>query len=135
MLDQDGFVRVDACLRAEGRDDVFAAGDIAAFGPRGLPKSGVYAVRAGPVLADNIRNPSQADRCAPSARSATRCISSRPASGMPSARATASWSRAHWVWRWKDFIDRRFMAEIQRTPRHGPSPRAARPRRSPIRPS
>ena len=35
--------------------DVFAAGDTIAFAARELPKSGVYAVRAGPVLADNIR--------------------------------------------------------------------------------
>ena len=34
---------------------MFAAGDTIAFAARELPKSGVYAVRAGPVLADNIR--------------------------------------------------------------------------------
>ena len=54
-LDHRGFLRVDDTLRVVGRDDVFAAGDTIAFAARELPKSGVYAVRAGPVLADNIR--------------------------------------------------------------------------------
>src|SRR5262249_23728679 len=53
--DEGGFLAVDAMLRVGGRDDVFAAGDTIAFPARTLPKSGVYAVRAGPVLAENIR--------------------------------------------------------------------------------
>ena len=52
---QRGFLRVDDTLRVVGQDEVFAAGDTIAFPGRDLPKSGVYAVRAGPVLADNIR--------------------------------------------------------------------------------
>ncbi len=46
-VDDAGFIKVDEMLRAEGHMDIFAAGDIVAFGPRPLPKSGVYAVRAG----------------------------------------------------------------------------------------
>ena len=71
--------------------DVFAAGDIVAFGPRPLPKSGVYAVRAG--AGARGKYPPRPDRQAPqrrTARSATRSISSRPASATRSARATAS---------------------------------------------
>src|SRR5919204_45304 len=54
-LDARGFLRVDETLRVVGHDDIFAAGDTIAFSGRELPKSGVYAVRAGPPLADNIR--------------------------------------------------------------------------------
>src|SRR5262249_60548001 len=54
-LDQQGFLRVETTLRAAGCDDVFAAGDVIAFPSRELPKSAVYAVRAGPVLPDHIR--------------------------------------------------------------------------------
>ena len=54
-LDSQGFVRIAPTLLAKGRDDVFAAGDVISFVARELPKSGVYAVRAGPILADNIR--------------------------------------------------------------------------------
>src|SRR5216683_4291865 len=54
-LDQQGFLKVEPTLRATGCDAVFAAGDVIAFPSRELPRSGVYAVRAGPILADNIR--------------------------------------------------------------------------------
>ena len=116
MLDQDGFVRVDACLRAEGRDDVFAAGDIAAFGPRGLPKSGVYAVRAGPVLADNIRKSLTGRPLRPfrPQRDALYLVSTgeRHAVGTRNGLVV----EGDWVWRWKDFIDRRFMRKFNELP-------------------
>ena len=58
-LDPRGFLRVEDALRVVGHDDVFAAGDTIAFSGRDLPKSGVYAVRPGPVLADNLRRVSK----------------------------------------------------------------------------
>jgi selenide,water dikinase len=53
--DDRGFVRIRPTLQSVSRDDVFAAGDCAAWtaGPA-LPKAGVYAVREGPVLAHNL---------------------------------------------------------------------------------
>ncbi|HTI55534.1 MAG TPA: selenide, water dikinase SelD [Verrucomicrobiae bacterium] len=54
--DARGFVRIRPTLQCLGRDDVFAVGDCAAWtaGPA-LAKTGVYAVRQGPVLAHNLR--------------------------------------------------------------------------------
>ncbi|KQT88317.1 FAD-dependent oxidoreductase [Aurantimonas sp. Leaf443] len=53
-LDADGFVAVDRRLVSTSHRDVLAAGDAAALAdPR--PKAGVFAVRAGPVLAANLR--------------------------------------------------------------------------------
>jgi selenide,water dikinase len=53
--DERGFAKVRPTLQCVGRDDVFAVGDCAAWtaGPA-LAKAGVYAVRQGAVLADNL---------------------------------------------------------------------------------
>jgi selenide,water dikinase len=53
--DDRGFVRIHPTLQSVSRDDIFAAGDCAAWtASRALPKAGVYAVRQGPVLAHNL---------------------------------------------------------------------------------
>jgi selenide,water dikinase len=52
-LDAGGFVQVDDFLRSSSHPQVFAAGDVAAL-PDPRPKAGVFAVRAGPVLAENL---------------------------------------------------------------------------------
>ena len=45
--DAAGFIAVGAGLDVVGCPGIFAAGDAASFGPRDLPKAGVYAVRQG----------------------------------------------------------------------------------------
>lgn len=55
LCDAAGCVVVDASLRGKAHDFVFAAGDCAAIEGAPRPKAGVWAVRAGPVLADNLR--------------------------------------------------------------------------------
>src|SRR3954454_13588031 len=102
--------------RAECCDDVFAAGDIAAFGPRDLPKSGVYAVRAGPVLADNIWNTLTGRPLRPfrAQRDALYLVSTgeRYAVGTRNGLVV----EGDWVWHWKDWIDRRFMRTFNDLP-------------------
>ncbi|MDP6977943.1 MAG: FAD-dependent oxidoreductase [Myxococcota bacterium] len=51
--DDRGFVRIRPTLEVEGHDHVFAVGDCASL--PGLAKAGVYAVRATPILDDNLR--------------------------------------------------------------------------------
>jgi selenide,water dikinase len=53
--DERGFVRVAATLAVEGCPGLFAAGDAASLPAAGVPKSGVHAVREGPLLARNLR--------------------------------------------------------------------------------
>lgn len=106
--DAQGYIRVRRTLQSVSHPQVFAAGDVAAYADA-RPKSGVYAVRAGPVLADNLRAACESQplrEWTPQAR-ALYLVST----GDPHALATWgrwSWS-GRWVWRWKDRIDRAFM--------------------------
>lgn len=115
-LDEKGFLRVDETLRAEGTEDIFAAGDMVAFTPRALPKSGVYAVRSGPVLAENISRllTGRVLSAYKPQRDAMYLVST----GEPYAIGTRNGLvfSGRWVWRWKDWIDRRFMAKFNEPP-------------------
>jgi selenide,water dikinase len=52
--DVDGFLKVNKKLQSLSHSNVFGAGDCVHFDDQRLPKSGVYAVRQGEVLATNI---------------------------------------------------------------------------------
>lgn len=110
--DARGFVLVDASLRSLSHPDVFAAGDCASMEGRPLPKSGVYAVRQAPVLAENLKRvvrgmamldyTPQRESLALISCGARYAIASRSA-----------WSaEGRWVWRWKDWLDRRWVARF-----------------------
>ena len=120
--DAKGFIRVDAGLRSLSHPRVYAAGDVIQFADRVLPKSGVYAVRAGPVLADNLRRAAQG-RSTRIFKPQRRFLS---LIGTGDGGALASWgpfaAQGRWAWRWKNWIDRRFMARYQNLPSMAPPP-------------
>jgi selenide,water dikinase len=124
-LDASGFLQVDTDLRVIGQTNVLGAGDAIAFCARALPKSGVYAVRAGPVLADNIRRALTGRALRPfrPQRDALYLVSTgeRYAIG---TRNGISFEGA-WVWRWKDWIDRRFMRKFNELPEMEETPAAS----------
>ena len=105
----EGFIRIDTQLRSISHPEVFATGDCAAWEVP-LPKAGVYAVRMGPVLAQNLRT--SIDH-AP-------LVSYRPQRrylalvGTGARHAVASWGplgwQGAWVYVWKQRIDRHFLA-------------------------
>ena len=125
-LDPAGFIKVGADLRALGSDTVFAAGDTACFTPRALPKSGVYAVRAGPVLAENLRRAAAGQKLTrfKPQRQAMYLLSTADGSAVGSRNGLVL--EGQWIWRWKDWIDRRFMRRFNQLPE---MPGAAEPGR------
>lgn len=111
--DETGCVRVDTTLRSLSHATVFAAGDCASLAGNPRPKAGVWAVRAGPPLAENLRR-------AAKGQALTRWRPQRDALvilGLGSGRAVA-WRNGiavsgRMISRWKDRIDRRWMSMYQ----------------------
>ena len=108
-----GFIRVRPSLQTMGYDNVFAAGDCIEFPFRSLPKSGVYAVREGPVLARNLHawleNRSLVPYRPQASALALLMTGTRNA---VASRRNASF-HGPWVWRLKDWIDRRWMRKFE----------------------
>ena len=111
--DPRGFAAVLPTLQSTSHANVFAAGDAATLIANPCPKSGVYAVRQGPVLADNLRaacagQPLRDFR--PQAKSLA--LISTGARHAIAARGALVFE-GDWVWRWKDHIDRNFLARYR----------------------
>ncbi len=108
--DARGFILVNDFLQSTSHANVFAAGDCATMQNFVRPKSGVYAVKAGAPLNENLRRYLRGDSLkayAPQERSLYLVSTG-------AKHAIASWGKfaieGDWVWRWKDRIDRGFMA-------------------------
>ena len=110
--DLAGFVRVNRFLQSCSHNNVFACGDIAAFTEASLAKSGVYAVRQAPVLHQNLTawlsghalKPYQPQQ---QFLSLLSCADGRAIASKGAFRAKGSL-----VWLWKNWIDKRFMAQF-----------------------
>ena len=109
----DGFIRVRPTLQVTGYDNVFAAGDCIEFPSRPLPKSGVYAVREGPFLARNIHAFMENRSPVPykPQASALALLMTGTRNAVASRRRIAF--HGAWVWRLKDWIDRRWMRKFE----------------------
>lgn len=111
-LDVEGFIAVNEHHQSVSHANVFAAGDVCARSDVSMSRSGVHAVKAGPVLAYNLL----------AVLSGQALASYRPrrhslyllADG--GKQAILSWgplaARGKWIWYWKDVIDRRFVARF-----------------------
>jgi selenide,water dikinase len=115
-VDADGFINANDYLQSTSHKDIFAAGDIVNVIDHPRPKAGVYAVRQGKPLAENLRRALLSRRLKPfkPQKSLLALISS----GDQYAIATKSnWHfEAALLWKWKDWIDRRWMQKYTELP-------------------
>lgn len=113
-LSDAGHVQVNEYQQSTSHASVFAAGDVAHRVDQDHPRSGVYAVRAGPPLAHNLLaahggRPLKAHRPPPHSLNLLSC---------GTTHAIASYGPLHlegaWAWWWKDRIDQGFMSRYRR---------------------
>ena len=115
-LDADGFIQVTDTLQTVTDPKVFAAGDIASMINHPLEKAGVFAVRQGPPLAQNLRRAAEGKTLEPyRPQSRWLALISTGDKYAVASRGALGFKGA-WVWRWKDWIDRRFMLKFSQFP-------------------
>ncbi|CAN0381847.1 unnamed protein product, partial [Phaeothamnion confervicola] len=121
-LDEGGFIQVRDSLQTVTDPDVYAAGDIAAMVDQPREKAGVFAVRQGPPLAENLRRAVEGSPPLPyrAQRNWLALISTGDKYAVGS-RGFLHFQGAL-VWRWKDWIDRRFMRRFSEFPPMAQSP-------------
>ncbi len=126
-LDGQGFVLTGPTLQSTSHPEVFAVGDVATRADAPHPRSGVYAVRAGPPLALNLRRHVGGGPLQPyqPQRRTLNLIS------CGQRQAIVAWggmaAQGRWAWWWKDRIDRTFVARYTAMSVPVPVPAAAAP--------
>jgi selenide, water dikinase len=116
QLDAEGFIQVHDTLQTLTDPLIYAAGDIASMVNYKLEKAGVFAVRMGKPLTENLRR----------AVAGTALENYRPqtswlaliSTGDKYAVASRGWLgfAGARVWQWKDWIDQRFMRKFSEFP-------------------
>lgn len=109
-----GFVATGPTLQSLSHPQVFAVGDVCTRLDAPHPRSGVYAVRAGPPLAANLRRAAEG-RSLRVHRPQARTLNLLSCGERYAIASWNGWStEGAWVWRWKDRIDRGFIARYAR---------------------
>jgi selenide,water dikinase len=111
--DERGYLLTDDLLRSVSHPEVFGVGDCATQRGRERARAGVFAVRAAPALAANLRAAMTGTKLAPHVTGprylALVSAGEQHAVGFWNGFA---WEGA-WAWRWKDRIDRAFVARYR----------------------
>lgn len=112
--DEKGFILVNDNLQSISHHQIFAAGDIATMINFHLPKAGVFAVRQGKPLYENLRRlilhkslkpyKPQKEYLSLIGTGDGRALATRGNFTLPPYQL---------LWHWKDCIDRRFMAQFK----------------------
>jgi selenide, water dikinase len=118
-LDAHGFIQVNPQLQSVNDPKVFAAGDIASFTQRPLEKAGVFAVRMGKPLAENLRRSLRGQKLV-TYQPQRQWLALISTGNRYAVASRGPWGfGGDWVWRWKDRIDRQFMRRFTELPSMG----------------
>ncbi|MBV9385945.1 MAG: selenide, water dikinase SelD [Chroococcidiopsidaceae cyanobacterium CP_BM_ER_R8_30] len=115
--DANGFIQVQDTLQSVSHPQVFAAGDIATMVNAPRPKAGVFAVRQGKPLFKNLRRTLLGKplvRYKPQ-KQYLSLIGTADGAAIAS-RGPVGLGPSPLLWRWKDWIDRRFMKRFSDLP-------------------
>ena len=115
-VDEAGFIQVKDTLQTLSHDNIYAVGDCATMVDHPRPKAGVFAVRQGMPLFRNIKRYLLGEELKPF-RPQKRFLALLT---MGAKHAVASRNglsvEGDWVWRWKHWIDQRFMQRFTALP-------------------
>ncbi|MBD6619398.1 FAD-dependent oxidoreductase [Komarekiella sp. 'clone 1'] len=124
--DKQGFILVEDTLQSQTHPHIFAAGDIATMVNHPRPKAGVFAVRQGKPLFENLQRillskslkpyKPQKEYLSLIGTGDKRAIATKGNFTLPPHKL---------LWCWKDWIDRRFMKRFSNLPQKEPKNRSS----------
>jgi selenide,water dikinase len=110
--DERGFVLVDQALRSVSHPEVFALGDCATLADSPHPKSGLYAVRHGEALIENLRRLVAGAALEPYTPQ-KKALALITCGARYAIAERGGWSaQGRSIWWWKDRIDRRWVRSL-----------------------
>ena len=113
--DPRGFLLTRDTLQSTGPANVFAVGDSGTVANAGTPKAGVYAVRQGPVLWNNLCALLRGEPLSSyePQHDFLRLLNTGDGKAVMDYKGWTA--HARWCWRLKDYLDSRFMARFRVT--------------------